>query len=530
MPKDVIQRSGLPYNPLLFADPLRPSAGAVPGAALLSELPEAHALAVWDVLRTVLLFAAGADEQAWYAPAHLRAWEESILRHPSLHGDARVPLGALVRELAAPRRADVQVLSRGCLALADWALANGWGETALAWAEAAALVQPANARMAWIAGRMFRQRGRLVQARHWLRRAHRLGVWTRDVQIQVRALLSLGNLHLHEGSYPSARRVHERALRQAVRHRLKDEEAMALHDLFISAFKTGKYDEADKLWLRALRSYGPGHEQIPKFAHDVAYFWLTRGHFDRALAITGALAGHFELAWERLRVLATAIRCAGACGDRERFETMWRAAQALESRIETTYALASCHLDMGYGASSLENWDRAEEVLRRAAELGQITGEADIVMRRGGARRGPDAAKRRAVHRPFPLRDGDRSRSVDGGTGRSAPELRLRALQSREIANQLPEPNVPGPRSPGPAMSAAESGATGSPGSAEMVPVPELASWTPADSRALESSDAVGFPVQEASRQMPVSAARVFANRIGASWFKKVKVRDEAIP
>jgi tetratricopeptide (TPR) repeat protein len=374
-------RAAFPYNPLVFSTSLAPAGADLPGAAILAELPSEHALLIWDVLRAVLLFAGGADERAWWSAEQMRSWEEAILADAALAEAARAPLSAVVGELADPRECDVARLSWACLCLCDWAVESGATETALAWAEAAALAWPANARLAWIAGKMFRTHGRFTEAKQWLRRAARLAVWSKDWEVQARALIALGNLCLYSGAHSRARAIHRRALRIARRHHLREQEAMALHDLFVIAVESGRFEDAEQLAPNVLASYGSGNAHLRQFAHDVAYFWMARGRFSNALPILLAILPFFERPAERLRVLATAIRAAGGAGERMTFQQLWSEASAIAELPEAEPMLASSLLEMSYGASSLEDPRSARDCLRKAMSAAQAFGESDVLIK-----------------------------------------------------------------------------------------------------------------------------------------------------
>ena len=270
--------------------------------------------------------------------------------------------------------------------MCDWALLRGARGTALAWAEAAARAWPANARFAWVAGKLLRKLGRDRDAELWLRRARRLALWYRDEEGQARALLSLGNLYLHQGDYQRARRLHERALRIARRRRIRDVEAMALHDLFLITSHTGRFAEAKKLGRLALRRYGRGHVILPKLAHDVACFWIARGNFRRALSISRSILPQFTRPSERFVVLAGALRSAGECGEKALFEEYWSEAAAI-ARDGLDEVNPASWLDIGRGALGIGDLHLAADCLARAHSLAEEQGALDVIAQAADAGR-----------------------------------------------------------------------------------------------------------------------------------------------
>src|SRR4051812_16572132 len=209
-----------------------PTGSALP-PDLLAELPHDAAFAVWQVLRCLQLWTAepeGARREG-FDREYMERWERRLLSLP-LDAEARFPLAVVVGELAAPPGAGTGRLPWACVCVADWALGRGARRVGLAFAEAAARTAPQHPRYAWLAGRLLRGHGNAREGERWLRRAHRLAVAQRDWETQARSLTSMGNLLLEVGRHGDARQYHVRALRISQRFRLREQEAMAMHDLF----------------------------------------------------------------------------------------------------------------------------------------------------------------------------------------------------------------------------------------------------------------------------------------------------------
>jgi tetratricopeptide (TPR) repeat protein len=337
------------------------------GTSILTETPESLALHTLKALRLVLAWSGRPGPLLRYA--EMAQWEESLLANP-VHGSLWEPLVVLAAELKRPRRAKAPVISKSCLAIADWASESGALETALLFAEAAAFAWPENPRYAWIAGRMFRTRGRHQEAAYWLRRSARVAVWRDDLEAHELALNSLGNLFSQQGSFSQAQKYLTRALSVAKRCRVPERQGAITHDLFAVAVLTGEEPRAERLAASAFQLYGPDHPNLPKLAHDVVQLWLRQGRFAVALPVLHALRGCFHTPQDQLRVLASIARAAGACDERKAYERAWIEAWSIVHQptpaIEAVIPAAL--VDLGLGAASLGDWSHAAEAFSLALE------------------------------------------------------------------------------------------------------------------------------------------------------------------
>src|SRR3712207_1715661 len=134
--------------------------GGVAGLDTVAELPTDVSTLLWRVLRTVLLWAAedAAHRGELLEGDALAGWEESLLTS-TFDAELRMPLAVIVGELGRGEQASPGRVSWACLCITDWALGKRGSRTALAFAEAAALASPEQARYAWVAGRMMRAHG-----------------------------------------------------------------------------------------------------------------------------------------------------------------------------------------------------------------------------------------------------------------------------------------------------------------------------------------------------------------------------------
>lgn len=349
--------------------------------AVLRELPDPAALPAWETLRCLRLWLATEPaRRAGLFREGAQARRELELIHQTFDLDLAGPLSVLA-ELLADGSTEPGEVVWACLCVAEWATLRGARETAGLYAETAALAAPERPGLAFVAGRMARSRGDGFGAERWLRRAASVAWRLEEWEVYARSVNSLGNLRWEQGAYPSARRLHEKALRAARRNRLGDVEGAILHDLFVVSFTTRDLRRAEEFCQAASPFYLNGNPCLPRFAHDIAYFWTTQGYFARALPIVQLLLSRFHLPHERLRVLATAVRTAAACGKGEDYERLRIEADALISELEDTSTLAAALVEIAIGASSLGDWDHATSAAIHAQSAARERNETDVVFR-----------------------------------------------------------------------------------------------------------------------------------------------------
>jgi tetratricopeptide (TPR) repeat protein len=366
----------LPRAPLDFAYRLVVRPAGAEGASVLEEVPEPYALHALKALRLVLAWSGEPDTHApLLRRAEMDRWEATVLELPQ-HERLWEPLVVLAGQLNRPARARGDTIGKGCLAVSDWATGAGAIETTLLFAEAAALAWPENARLAWVAGRLFRTHGRYRLSEYWLRRTARVAVWGDDFETQDLALNSLGNLFSQQGSFVDALNYLTRALAVARKHRIKGRQGAVTHDLFAVAVLTGDHSRAERLAVGAFQLYGSSHPNLPKLAHDVVQLWLRQGRFSLALPVLRALLRFFDVPQDRLRVLASTARAAGACGERHLYERAWIDAWAIvhQPTPEIGAVMPAALVDLGSGAASLSDWSHAIEAFSLALEAAEARG------------------------------------------------------------------------------------------------------------------------------------------------------------
>lgn len=348
------------------------------GADIIREVPAGPAILLCQAYRAVMLWAATPPQEhaELFAPtAREDAWE--LLPVTPMPDDLRGALEAIRALTAGPAGADPRAVAAACTQISGWAQRCGAPDTAYRFVQAAGTCAAADARLAYRAGCMARRRSEWYLAKLWFRHAIAVGRRTRDWEGHATAYLGLGNTYYRQGKYPAARREHRKALRVGMRHGLREVQGAAFHNLFAVAVEV--WDESAEEYARkAFHAYGPDHSRVPALAHDIAYFWNTRGRFSRALPVFRALLRHFHEREDWVRVIASYGRAAGGLGEREEFERAWRQVAEVAPELEGTAVLNTSFLELAYGAASLRDWERAEETATSALDAARGRGEVDL--------------------------------------------------------------------------------------------------------------------------------------------------------
>ncbi|HEX8431837.1 MAG TPA: hypothetical protein VF625_11130 [Longimicrobium sp.] len=359
-----------------LSDPLTLPGGTVTGAEVLAELPGELAVICFDLLRVVHAFAADGGASGWYDPALISSWEEELLVGDIDEG-LRAPVCVALRQLVDPTATDVNLLSKACLLVSEWALERKADRTSLAFTRAAALAWPSNPRLAYLTGRRYGSALLYRDADLWLRRSARVALWYGDAETYAHALTSLGMLHYRQGGYPKARAFLGRAAKIAKRHALRTLEGEIYHNRFTVAFISGEQGDVEDYARNAFERYLPSHHRLPALAYDVAYYWLTIGRVARAFDVFTHLQPFFPEPQQKFQVLSAAARAAGALQDRPAFQRLWREASVAELSLPANSTLPAALIDLAYGAAHLADWEHAESALRRALDFATASGGMD---------------------------------------------------------------------------------------------------------------------------------------------------------
>lgn len=265
--------------------------------------------------------------------------------------------------------------------MAEWGLERRATDTALDFARGAALAWPDHARYAWTIGLIFGSHGQLREADAWLRRAHRVAVWTDDWEARARSLNSLGLLRWKAGRFAASKELYERAIQAARRKGLKHVQAIATHNLFVVYAEAGEVETADRYAAAAFALYDPSHPRRPYLVHDVAQHWTNQGCYRRALPIFRALLPRVEQPDLRLRIAAGGAHATGAVGGVQEFRRYWSEIERQVARVDPPQIVATALHEAGLGAAHLRDWKRAKDTFRRALEVARGCGASDVLIK-----------------------------------------------------------------------------------------------------------------------------------------------------
>jgi tetratricopeptide (TPR) repeat protein len=375
---------------------------AFEGAGILDEVRGPLGLLLWQSLRDVSLWASFPPEEreGIFVPG---AEESRLASVRSAEVDVQVepPLMTIVRMVGSPESARSETVAMACQHIAHWADGQGHHASSIAFAQAAAMALPADASYAYAVGRLARRRAEYARAETWFRRAVALARQSGDWTSYALAFSGLGNLYAQRGNVPAARRFHVRSLRAARRHSLRQIQGSALHDLFVIAAATPDRDDPERYARAAFEAYGQDHPRLPALAHDLAYHWILKGHYEAALNVLQALLPHMTRLDERLVVLANVARSAAGAGERKLFEETWDEVWDGIARSDSLENAAQVLVELAHGAAALGEPERAERAADRAVQVASQRGEARVraeaealleqVRRSRGTRRAPEA-------------------------------------------------------------------------------------------------------------------------------------------
>lgn len=359
--------------------PLTRGSESLEGMEILREIGGEVGVLLWQAYRNVMFWTSvEKGERAELFSPKAGEKREAELADARLPEELRGPLTMVGRMLADPDGTPGDAVADACTEIARWAEAEGHLNTALSYTQAASVAAQRNARLALAVGQLARRRADLARAETWFRHTIMVGRQVGDWDSYSRAYIALGNMLIARGNLPAAHRMHIKALRAARRKGLQQIQGMALHDLFVIADEMRRDEQAEEYARQAFRAYGPLHPSIPALAHDTAYFWMERGHFQRALDVFQALEHHFLAPEQRLVLLSNVARAAGGVGNRDLFRKAWTQVYRLTKEPELQAITPGCTLELALGASSLGEADRAEQAAEDAYESATRLGQGKV--------------------------------------------------------------------------------------------------------------------------------------------------------
>mgnify|MGYP003577230916 CR=1 FL=1 len=357
------------------------SNGSFEGADILAEAGAVPAILLCQVYRGVMAWAlTPAAGHPGLFPPHAAAETRRLMGEAAVPEELRPALETVCELFDDPAGADASRVAEACMRIGEWAERRGDAPaTALRFLQAGGTCSPNDARLAYRAGYVARRQAIWDIAELWFRHSSTVSRRQHDWNSHATAYLALGNSYYQQGRYAPAKREHMKALRVGKRHGLREVQGRAHHDLLAVASELGELAEAESNAQKALHAYGPTHPNVPPLAHDIAYFWITRGYFRRALPVFRALLPHFRQPQDRIRPLGSICRAAGGSGQREIFHEAWRDLWQLAPTVEWAPALPASLLQAAYGAVALQEWSLAQAGAEYALKTAAARGESDVI-------------------------------------------------------------------------------------------------------------------------------------------------------
>jgi tetratricopeptide (TPR) repeat protein len=342
---------------------------------ILDEYDDTSGFVLWVTVRDAEVFAraTAAGSNLFHSdPAERGHLIESL--EPAQYGPIQPALHMICGILTDPPPRDE--IAAGCEEIAGWS--EGWSklQTAIEYAQVASLAVPSRANYAVHTARLLRMRAEYDRAVGWFEHGIYLAKAEGDWAALAQAYSGLGCLYMQRGSLPRARRVLLRSLRVAREKDLHERVAAAYHNLFAVEAISENWDQAEKYAQRALKWYPEGAKGVPRLARDLAFRWIQRGCFERALPLALEVLEHFNAPADRALAWSDIARAAAGAGNAEQFETAWATAWVAVKAGSVDPFGADILLNLTHAAAFRGDETRAAMTGREAIKLARERKEA----------------------------------------------------------------------------------------------------------------------------------------------------------
>lgn len=370
----------LPPMPRRTTPPLLHALGATgpSGIGILDEYEGPGGYLLWISLRDSELFTRSLGKVKFRSSLSERCSLIDSLRVPEFDSikDA-LHLLATLTTAAPPER---NAIAEGCELIAGWSELGSKLQTAVAYAQVASLALPANAGYAVHTARLLRMRAEYVRAVSWFDHAIYLAKVENNWIVHAQAYSGLGCLYMQRGNLPRARVMLHRSLRIAQRKKLAERAAAAFHNLFAVEAIAGHWEDAERYAHRALKLYPEDARGLPRLARDLAFRWMQRGYFERALPLAKEALEHFHAPAERALAWSDIARAAAGAGEFEDFETAWASAWVAVKTGAVEPLGADILLNLTHAAAVRGDATRATMAGREAIEVARERKESQAVL------------------------------------------------------------------------------------------------------------------------------------------------------
>lgn len=344
--------------------------------AMLGEAPPAVAVCLWQYVRHLRDWTGATPAQrAALLPVPVAAWVAEKRRNARAEAAAIAPaLDVIETMLRSPESVADAGLAASCDEIAGWAMEQGYGETAIHFAELAASLDREEPRRANLAGRLTRNAGDPVRAEVWLERGIGLARRKRNWVEYTRGHLGLGILWKDQGRVSRARKHFNTASLMAMREGHEWLAAEAQHDLFHFMTVHGDPASAELHARRALAWYPKHHPRIPFLAADIAFLLVCRAQYSDAAVILRSFLRKVKSP-QRVLGLSVLVRALAGAGRTPEYE---RARARLVGMLDVHEGFAAAaRWNLAHAERAMGRWDAAEETVRSAIALARAAGDGE---------------------------------------------------------------------------------------------------------------------------------------------------------
>jgi tetratricopeptide (TPR) repeat protein len=332
----------------------------------------------------------------WQDVRHLRDWAESapdvrtkLFNPPSRsvlakRRDACACAGELIGPLelfasmkSNPPNVSASELGVACEHVVEWALSREHTQTAVEFAEAAALVDPTNPRFSVLAGRLTRNMNEFDRAEVWFKRGIGLAREQDNVVEQFWGHVGYGKLCKELGRIQDARKHLSRASRLAWKEGPPSLAASVQHDICALLMVRGKLSEAAERAQSALLWYPKSHPRLPLFAADVALMLVLGRRYAPAARLLRTVLRTAPQPTARTAILALAARAFAGAGEPEEAAVMRHRALKLLKKHPGMEAVARWHLADAHRL--IGEWEAAQAEAHVAFSLAAARNDRETV-------------------------------------------------------------------------------------------------------------------------------------------------------
>jgi tetratricopeptide (TPR) repeat protein len=345
---------------------------------ILGEIPDTLGLVLWQYLRHLRDWADASPEAriALFSPA-TPLWVAAKRKEArALAGELSEALGVFASLVDGPTAVSASAAADACVRVVEWALARDHVQTAVEWAEMAALIDPENPGLANLAGRVTRNADLYDRSEAWFRRGIGYARLMDDKVELTRAHLGYGTLCKLLGRVRCARRHLNSGSQLARKHGPPWLAAGAQHDLLTVLTLWGLYADAEQRAHRALALYPKSHPRIPLFAADAALLLVLERRFSAAARVLSGVLRLIREPAPRGVVLALTARALAGAGRADEAESCRRRALKLLEKHRRLEPVTRWHLADALRLS--QQWEAARAEATIALERAMADNDREI--------------------------------------------------------------------------------------------------------------------------------------------------------